>query len=130
MAGPAKEKEQGYYDNLMKALTTDNPELGLQVPFQRPSGTIVAAYGDEELKVPLTPEAWKEERWNFPHVIGAVDEKHIGLRIPPLGGTHYFNYKKFYSMVLLTIADASYKFLYVDMGAIGSESDGGVPVFS
>ncbi|XP_066958645.1 uncharacterized protein [Macrobrachium rosenbergii] len=38
---------------------------------------------------------------------------------------HYFNYKKFFSMVLLAVADASYKFLYVDMGAIGSESDGG-----
>ncbi|XP_064086113.1 uncharacterized protein LOC135201166 [Macrobrachium nipponense] len=38
------------------------------------SRAIVAAYGDEELKVPQTPEAWKEvawwfeEQWNFPHV--------------------------------------------------------------
>ncbi|XP_066958730.1 uncharacterized protein [Macrobrachium rosenbergii] len=39
---------------------------------------------------------------------------------------HYFSYKKFYSMVLLAVADASYKFLYVDVGATGSESEGRV----
>ncbi|XP_066952525.1 uncharacterized protein [Macrobrachium rosenbergii] len=94
--------------------------------------TIIAAYRDEELQMPQTPEAWQEvaqgfeEWWNFPHVTGGIDGKHISLRNPPRGGTHYFNYKKFYSMVLLAIADASYKFLYVNVGAIGSESDGGV----
>ncbi|XP_066974246.1 uncharacterized protein [Macrobrachium rosenbergii] len=93
---------------------------------------IVSALGDEELQVPQTPEAWKqvargfEEWWNFPHVIGAIDGKHIRLRNPPLGGMHYYNYKKFFSMILLAIVNASYKFLYVDVGAIGSESDGGV----
>ncbi|XP_066983814.1 uncharacterized protein [Macrobrachium rosenbergii] len=93
---------------------------------------IVSAFGDEELQVPQTPEAWKqvarwfEEWWNFPHVIGAIDGKHIRLRNPPFGRTHYYNYKKFFSMILLAIVDASYKFLYVDVGAIGSESDGGV----
>ncbi|XP_066940288.1 uncharacterized protein [Macrobrachium rosenbergii] len=55
-----------------------------------------------------------------------MDDKHIRLRNPPQGGTHYFNYKKFYSMVLLAVADASYKFLSTDVGAIGSESDSGV----
>ncbi|XP_066969237.1 uncharacterized protein [Macrobrachium rosenbergii] len=88
---------------------------------------IVSAFGDEELQVPQTPEAWKqvasgfEERWNFPHVIGAIDGQHIRLRNPPLGGTHYYNCKKFFSMILLAIVDTSYKFLYVDVGAIGSE---------
>ncbi|XP_066990479.1 uncharacterized protein [Macrobrachium rosenbergii] len=93
---------------------------------------IVAAFGDEELQVPQTPEAWQEvahgfeEQWNFPHIIGAIDGKHIRLRNTPRSGAHYSNYKKFYSMVLLAVADASYNFLYVDLGAIGSESDGGV----
>ncbi|XP_066983806.1 uncharacterized protein [Macrobrachium rosenbergii] len=87
---------------------------------------IVAVFGDEELQVPPTPEARQEvawgfeERWSFPHVIGAIDGKNIRLCNSPKGGTHYFNYKKFYSMVLLAVADASYKFLYVDVGAIGS----------
>ncbi|XP_064111408.1 uncharacterized protein LOC135218892 [Macrobrachium nipponense] len=94
--------------------------------------TVKTMRQDEELEVPQTPEAWQEvaqsfeEWWNFPRIIGAIDGKHIRLRNTPQGGRHYFNYKKFYSMVLLAIADASYKFLYVNMGAIGSESDGGV----
>ncbi|XP_064105038.1 putative nuclease HARBI1 [Macrobrachium nipponense] len=93
---------------------------------------IVTAYRDEELEVPQTPAAWQEvargfeEWWNFPHVTGAKDGKHIRLCNPSQGGMHYFNYKKFYYMILLAIADASYKFLYVDVGAIGSESDVGV----
>ncbi|XP_066988225.1 uncharacterized protein [Macrobrachium rosenbergii] len=93
---------------------------------------IVSAFGDEELQVPQTPEAWRqvargfEERWSFPHVIGAIDSKHIRLRNPPLGGTRYYNYKKLFSTILLAIVNSSYKFLYVDVGAIGSESDGGV----
>ncbi|XP_066981040.1 uncharacterized protein [Macrobrachium rosenbergii] len=93
---------------------------------------IVAVCRDEELQVPQTPEAWKqvahgfEERWDFPHATGAIDGKHIRLRNPPLGGMHYYNYKKFFSMILLAIVDSSYKFLNVDVVAIGSKSDGGV----
>ncbi|XP_066970166.1 uncharacterized protein [Macrobrachium rosenbergii] len=86
---------------------------------------IVTAFGDEELQVPQTPEACQEvaqgfeERWTFPRIIGAIDGKHIRLRNSPKGGTHYFKYKKFFSMVLLAVADASYKFLYIDVGATG-----------
>ena len=93
---------------------------------------IVAVYGDEVMQVPSTPDEWKqvargyEQRWNFPHTIGAVDGKHVRIRNPAYGGTHYFNYKKFYSVVLMAVVDADYKFRYVDVGAIGSESDGGV----
>ncbi|XP_064117677.1 uncharacterized protein LOC135223102 [Macrobrachium nipponense] len=93
---------------------------------------IVAAYGDEERQVLQTPAAWQglpvglRNGRTFPMVIRAIDGKHIRLHNPPIGGTLYFNYKKFYSMVLLAIADASYKFPYVDVGAIGSESGSGV----
>ena len=93
---------------------------------------IISVYGDTELKLPQSPEEWKEvahcyeERWNLPHCIGAMDGKHIRIRNPALAGSHYFNYKKYFSMVLLAIVDANYMFMYVDIGAIGSESDGGV----
>ncbi|XP_066938955.1 uncharacterized protein [Macrobrachium rosenbergii] len=118
------------YKSLQYAFRVANNAISCIVP--ETCRAIVSAFGDEELQVPQTPEAWKqvargfEERWNFPHIIGAIDGKHIRLRNPPLGGTHYYNYKKFFSMILLAIVDASYKFLYVDVGAIGSESDGGV----
>lgn len=35
-------------------------------------------------------------------------------------------YKQFHSMILLAIADAKYRFIYVDIGAMGQASDGGI----
>ncbi|XP_066968101.1 uncharacterized protein [Macrobrachium rosenbergii] len=81
------------------------------------------------MHVPSTQKQWKEaargfeQRWNFPHTLGAIDGNHIRFQNPPFGGTHY--YKKFYFIILLGTVDAEYKFLFVDEDAIGSESDGG-----
>ncbi|XP_066979343.1 uncharacterized protein [Macrobrachium rosenbergii] len=84
------------------------------------------------MQVPSTPEEWKEvahgfeQPWNFPHTLGAIDGKHTRIQDPAFGGTHYFDYMKFYSVILLSVADAEYKFRYVDVGDIRSEPDGGV----
>ena len=93
---------------------------------------IIAVYGDEVLKLPDTPEGWKEvakgfeEHWNFPHAIGAIDGKHIRIKNPPHSGSQYFNYKRFFSVVMLAVVDSDYKFMYVDVGAVGAESDAGI----
>ena len=93
---------------------------------------IVAVLGDEVLKMPNTPEGWREvakgfeDRWNLPHCIGAIDGKHIRIRNPAHAGSLYFNYKKFFSIVLLAVVDSDYKFRFVDVGACGSESDAGI----
>lgn len=62
----------------------------------------------------------------MPHTLGALDGKHIGIKCPPNGGSYFYNYKHYHSMVLLAVADADYKIIYYDIGAEGKASDGGV----
>ncbi|XP_046408203.1 protein ANTAGONIST OF LIKE HETEROCHROMATIN PROTEIN 1-like [Ischnura elegans] len=66
-----------------------------------------------------------EEVWKFPNCIGAIDGKHCKIKCPALSGSMYFNYKKTFSIVLQGVADDHYKFLFVDAGGYGKQSDGG-----
>lgn len=63
--------------------------------------------------------------WGFPHVIGAIDGRHIRIKKPPNSGSLYYNYKKFFSIVLQAVVDASNKYIIIDVGGYGHQSDGG-----
>ena len=87
---------------------------------------------EEYLRFPDSEEKWERisdlirEKWQFPNCIGAMDGKHIDINFPPSSSSTYWNYKAFYSIVLLAFVDASYKFTYNNVGCLGRISDGGV----
>ncbi|CAN7951238.1 unnamed protein product [Ixodes pacificus] len=88
--------------------------------------------GRKYLVSPRTKDEWLAvmknfcERWQFPQCIGALDGKHVTIIKPPNSGSVYFNYKKTSSIVLFALVDADSRFLYIDVGAPGSDGDGGI----
>ena len=90
---------------------------------------IIEAYKDKCIQCPTTVAEWREisedfrRRWNVPHACGAIDGKHVACRRPCNSGSLYFNYKGFFSIALMGLVDADYKFLWIDVGGYGHMSD-------
>ncbi|XP_041354387.1 uncharacterized protein LOC121372171 [Gigantopelta aegis] len=89
-------------------------------------------FHEELIKCPSSPDEWREvakgfaDGWNFHNCIGAIDGKHVKIQAPANSGSLYYNYKGIFSIVLMAVVDSQYKLLYIDVGANGSCSDGGV----
>lgn len=81
---------------------------------------------------PTTTSQWltiaKEyfDEWDFPHVVGALDGKHIMIQAPPNSGSCYYNYKNFFSISMLAMCDANYRFTYLDIGSYGRDNDAAI----
>ena len=66
------------------------------------------------------------EIWNFPNGIGATDGKHVMIQCLFNSGSLFYNYKTYFSIVLLAVASADYRFVMIEAGAYGSSNDSGV----
>lgn len=86
---------------------------------------------DKYLPEPTT-EIWKTSEegfknlWQFPNCIGSIDGKHVTIKCPDKTGSNYWCYLNKFSIVLLAIVGPDYKFLSVDIGGFGKNSDGGI----
>lgn len=84
------------------------------------------------MRLPTSVDEWEQiasgfnKKANFPHCLGAVDGKHIRLKKPLNSGSLYFNYKDFFSIILLAIVDSDYRFVYVSVGSYGKECDSSI----
>ena len=81
---------------------------------------ILKEFQQEYLVCPTDPEDWKKieerfrNRWNVPHAVSTLDGNHIAIKRPKKSGSEYFNYKSYFSVVLLAL---------LNVGASGSSSD-------
>lgn len=76
--------------------------------------------------MPIPSEAkWKDianryyEPWNVPNCLGAIDGKHIRMKKFPNTGTQHFNYKGYFSVVLMALSDADGVFTSIDVDDYG-----------
>ena len=115
------------YHSLMYGFRVAHNTISLLIP--QVCEAIIAEFAPEFVPCPTTAEGWRNisknfsERWNFHHCVGALDGKHIAIKCPKNGGSLYYNYKGFHSIILMALVDADYKFTWVEVGCHGSAGD-------
>ncbi|XP_063794791.1 uncharacterized protein LOC134956748 [Pseudophryne corroboree] len=114
----------------LKFSTLISPQaMGLIIP--ETCKALYTVLKNDYFKFPTSAEEWRaiaeefQDQWNFPNCGGAIDGKHVRITPPSNSGSLYFNYKGYFSIVLMAIVNADYEFIYIDVGKNGRASDGG-----
>ena len=67
-----------------------------------------------------------EGEWQFPFCFGAFDGCHIPIKCPHGGAEackEFYNFKNFYSIVLMALVDSKYRFIWASAGFPGNSHD-------
>lgn len=86
---------------------------------------IVEVLKPEYVKFP-NEDDWKVisqkflEDYKLPNCIGALYGKHIRILNPPHAGSVFFNYKRYFSIVLMACCDAYRRFIWANVGCPGN----------
>jgi hypothetical protein len=62
------------------------------------------------------------QRTQFPNCIDAVNGKHFQIKMTTVSGSLFYNYKHFFTIILLALVHANYCFIAVDIGALRKSS--------
>ena len=115
------------YKSLMYSFRVSDSAISIFIP--EVCQALVNELADEVVDTPVWANDWLaieekfRKRWNVPHALGALDGKHVRIKCPAQGGSIYYNYKEFHSIILLALVDSEYRFRWVDLGENGSCSD-------
>lgn len=71
----------------------------------------------------LAASSWFSSLRNFPMCVSAIDWKRVLLQKPANTGSKFCYYKGNFSIILMGLADADYRFLYISVGTNGHASD-------
>lgn len=86
---------------------------------------IYTSLKEQYLQFPHNSDEWISiinnfnAEYNWPNCLGALDGKHFKVKSPSHSGSMFYNYKKFYSVVLMAVCDASLKFVWASVGHLG-----------
>lgn len=115
----------------LKFSTAISPQaLGVLIP--ETCHAIIQVLKGKYFRFPTSSEDWQiissqfEEMWNFPNCGGAIDGRHVRINPPHHSGSLYYNYKGFFSIIIIAIINANCEFIMVDVGKNGKFSDGSV----
>lgn len=92
---------------------------------------IIEEFYDEAFPPP-SRATWRESAEQFrsirkyPRGVGSMDGRHFRCFGPRCSEISYYNYKGFFSLVLLVVVNGAYRILALDLGGKGRESDSGL----